>query len=155
MSSHAFLEANPQAIVYSFDLGEYGYVRPAKEYIDQHFPGRHFLILGDSRITVPSFLKENPDMKFDLIFVDGGHDYEVAKADLFNMQPFSKQTTRLITDDLTPWLQWGVGPTKAWLELIEQGIIEQRELWKDGIKVDNIAPPGVRSWVLGRYILDK
>ena len=111
--------------------------------------------MGNSTETVPCFLKEHPDIKFDLIFVDGGHDYEVAKTDLLNMKLFAKSTTRLLTDDLTPWKPWGVGPTKAWLELIGQNIIEQQELWKDGKQVDDIAPTGDRSWALGRYILNK
>jgi len=48
LSSYAFLEANPQAHVYSFDLAEYDYVKPAKDHIDKTFPGRHTLIIGDS-----------------------------------------------------------------------------------------------------------
>jgi hypothetical protein len=44
------------------------------------FPGRHELITGDSRETVPAFADEYPTRAFDLIYIDGGHDYEIAKA---------------------------------------------------------------------------
>src|SRR6266508_4374461 len=43
LSSYTFLAADPVVQVCSFDLGEYEYVRPAKEYIDHTFPGRHTL----------------------------------------------------------------------------------------------------------------
>jgi predicted O-methyltransferase YrrM len=150
-SSYNFLEANPYAHVYSFDLGEYGHVRQAKHYIDEIFPGRHTLILGNSVQTVPEFLCEHPQLKFDLIFIDGGHDYEVAKADLVNMRALATTDTILVTDDLTPWLRWGEGPTRAWQEALRNGQVIQEELVKDGVVVTAIEPPGERSWVVGRY----
>src|SRR4249919_131418 len=67
LSSYTFLEANPEATVYSFDLGEHRYVQPAKEYIDREFPGRHHLILGDSLQTVPEFHRQHPELRFDVI----------------------------------------------------------------------------------------
>jgi predicted O-methyltransferase YrrM len=151
ISSTTFLDANPNSVVYSFDLGEYDYVQVAQKHIDKLFPGRHHLIIGDSRKTVPDFKKRYPDVKFDLIFVDGSHDYEIAKADLINMRSYADKDTVLVIDDLTPWKSWGKGPTKAWLDLINEGYVEQLELYRDGIRVKSIEPPGERSWVVGRY----
>jgi predicted O-methyltransferase YrrM len=155
MSSYTFLEANPEAVVYSFDLGEYSYVQAAKEHIDQAFPGRHMLIIGDSKTTVPEFQKNHPGLVFDLIFVDGGHTYELAKADLLNMRSFATEDTVLVTDDLTPWKPWGEGPTKAWSEMVSRGLVRQLELYRDGHKVTSIEPPGDRSWVMGKYRMSR
>ena len=152
LSSYSFLEANPFAKVYSFDLGEYDYVKVAKKHIDEAFPGRHTLIIGDSLVTVPEFRTKNPNIYFDLIFVDGGHAYNIAKSDLLNMKTMSNSDTMLVTDDLTPWKPWGEGPTRAWTEAIHEKIIIQTELWRDGKAVLTIEPPGDRSWSLGRYV---
>jgi len=87
-----------------------------------------------------------------VVFIDGGHDYEVAKADLANMKPLCTGKTAVIMDDLTPWRRWGRGPTRAWTEAIQDGVIRQEQSFQDGKPVDVIEPPGKRSWALGRYI---
>jgi predicted O-methyltransferase YrrM len=144
-SSYAFLSAQPQACVVSFDLAEEAWTNEAKELIDERFPGRHTLIRGDSRNTVPQFKQRNPSVSFDLAFIDGGHDYEVAKADILNMRPLCTEKTVVIMDDLLPERPWGVGPARAWTEAIQEGVISQDELFKNGAIIK-------RSWALGRYV---
>ncbi|AKK30738.1 hypothetical protein AB431_21135 [Mycobacterium sp. EPa45] len=151
-STYAFLSAAPDTRVVSFDLGEHGYTRTAKKLIDKTFPGRHTLVLGDSTKTVPDYKAQNSDMRFDIAFIDGGHEYEVAKADIANMREFCTDKTAVVMDDLTPWLEWGEGPMRAWSEAIAAGVVRQEEMFKDGERVDVMEPPGKRSWALGRYI---
>ena len=150
-SSHAFLTANPEVIVCSFDIAEHVYVSQAKQHIDQTFPGRHILVVGNSVDTVPTFRKLNPHLTFDLIFIDGGHTYDLAIGDLANMRAFAGPDTVLVMDDITPWYEWGVGPTLAWQQAVAEGFVVQQELIKDGIPVTSIEPPGARSWVMGHY----
>jgi hypothetical protein len=151
-SSYAFLTAHPDTKVISFDLGGHRGTRFAKRLIDKRFPGRHTLIYGDSTKTVPEFAEKNPDLRFDLFFIDGGHEYEIARTDILNVKPLCTEKTVVVMDDLTPWRDWGKGPTKAWTEAIQEGLIHQDELFKDGEPVDVMEPPGKRSWALGRYI---
>ena len=150
-SSHTFLAANPDAAVCSFDLAEHDYVTPAKRHIDEEFPGRHTLVVGDSTRTVPAFHQLHPTLRFDLIFIDGGHSPEVAAADLVNMSAFATERTVVVVDDITPWVHWGRGPTDAWEHAVARGLVIQDELVKDGVVVTTVEPPGERSWVVGRY----
>ncbi|WP_293310842.1 class I SAM-dependent methyltransferase [Mycolicibacterium sp.] len=151
-SAQTFLRAVPEARVVSFDLVEHGYTKVAKKMVDAKFPGRHTLIAGDSTKTVPEYAAANPDLRFDVAFIDGGHDYQVAKADIVNMMSMCTEKTAVIIDDLTPWLKWGKGPTQAWNEGIEAGYIRQNEVFQDGRKVDVQQAPGKRVWALGNYV---
>lgn len=151
-SSYAFLKASKQSIVVSFDIKDHPFVPAAKNIIDRKFPGRHSIIYGDSTKTIPEFVAQHPDIKFDLIFIDGGHEYRVAKADIQNMRRLAHPDTLVIMDDLTPWLPWGKGPSQAWAEAIHEKQIQQIETYKDGKQVERIEPPGARAWAMGRYI---
>jgi predicted O-methyltransferase YrrM len=151
-SSYALLKHVPDAKVVSFDLGEHDSVAVNKKLIDEKFPGRHTLVTGDSRETVPAFADGNPDLRFDLVFIDGGHEYAVAHADLLNMRRLSSARTAVVMDDLVPWQSYGSGPTKAWEEAIRDGVVAQDELLQDGQRVDATRPPGVRAWALGHYL---
>lgn len=151
-STQTFLSASPDTTVVSFDLLARGYTKVAKKLVDEKFPGRHTLIGGDSTKTVPDFAAKNPDLKFDLVFIDGGHSYEVAMADILNMRKLCTAESAVVIDDLTPWLKWGKGPTKAWNEAIEQGLVRQDELYNEGKPVSVPEPPGKRVWALGHYL---
>jgi len=151
-SSYSLLRYAPDATVVSFDLGEHASVAVNKKLIDKMFPGRHTLITGDSRETVPAFAADNPDLRFDLIFIDGGHHYEAARADIVNMRALSSNSTAIVMDDLVPWQSYGAGPTKAWEEAIDDNFVRQEEFFQDGKRVERAQPPGVRAWALGRYV---
>lgn len=150
-SSYAFLSASPLVHVTSFDLAEHEYVSMAKEHIDAEFPERHTLIAGDSRQTIPLFADSETNGTFDLIFIDGGHTYEVASADISNMKRLAHEGTVLIFDDLLPHKPWGEGPIRAWREAIEAGTVLQTGLFQDGVGVEAIRPDAARGWAVGRY----
>lgn len=128
-SSDIILSNNKELTLTSFDLGYHNYVTSAKEYIDNKHPNRHTLILGDSTVTVPQFINDNKDIKFDVIFIDGGHTYDVAKADINNCYHLAKKDTIVILDDtiFTPGWEavYTFDPTKAWNDSLQENKIIQ------------------------------
>ncbi|SIS18687.1 class I SAM-dependent methyltransferase [Williamsia sterculiae] len=152
LSAHAFLSANPGAHVTSFDLLAHEYSTPAKRHIDDEFPGRHTLIVGDSTRTVPEFADTAENATFDLIFIDGGHTYEVAIADLRNMKRLSRADTVIVLDDMLPHKPWGEGPIRAWQSAVADGTVVQKGLFQDGVEVDEVGPDARRGWVVGHYV---
>jgi len=147
MSSYAFLQTNPEVTVTSFDIGDHPYIKAAKEHIDEMFPGRHTLIIGDSTITVPEFAREVAE-KFDLIFIDGGHTFAVAMTDIINMKELAHKDTAVIMDDLVPWLPWGYGPYFAWKKALRTKMIKQIDSHSDGFLYPR------RTWAVGTYNLE-
>ena len=128
-SAEVFLRNNKSLILTSFDLGYHDYVRHAKTYIDFAYPDRHRLILGDSTVTVPRYIQNNKDRQFDVIFIDGGHDYPIARADMENCAKLAHKDTIIILDDTMftkGWEQeYTIGPTRTWNEhLASNKIIE-------------------------------
>lgn len=129
-SAEVFLHYSDDTHVTSFDLGEHTYVDCGKKYIDATFPNRHTLILGDSVKTIPEFILAHPGRKFDMIFIDGGHDFETAFADLKNCLPLAHAETLVIMDDTMYYADGrpsDCGPTNAWIHALSIGLIKEVE----------------------------
>ena len=127
-SAELFLSSNKNINLVSFDIGIHEYVNIGKKFIDRTYPGRHTLIIGNSLDTVPKYIKQE-NKKFDIIFIDGGHDYNVAKSDLFNCKKLAHNKTIVILDDTmnnNKWIHsWNKGPNRAWKEAKEMNIIKE------------------------------
>jgi predicted O-methyltransferase YrrM len=125
-SANTFL-SHTLAHVTSFDLNVRDSVSFAKEYIDKKYPERHTLIIGDSTKTIPQFIEDNPTCTFDLIFIDGGHTFEIAMADLENCKKLAHKNTLVVVDDvvlrLDLQMEWSMGPSKAWAEAIMHQLV--------------------------------
>ncbi|CAK9061779.1 Tubulin epsilon chain (Epsilon-tubulin) [Durusdinium trenchii] len=130
-----------KAQVYSFDLGDHPYARPAAMWLSNRFPGRLNMTWGDSLATVPEFHRHNPDVKCELIFIDGGHSYDVAIRDLKNFAALANlKNNRVLLDDT--FLD---DVRRAWDEMMEMGYVEELQSYSGEISV------GSYGFTLGMY----
>jgi len=148
-SSDLFL-SNSIATVTSFDLNERPCVNIAKQYIDIKFPSRHTLINGDSTKTIPEFIKNNKNKIFDIIFIDGGHQYNIAYSDIINCKSLAHKDTIVLMDDIVldkkNQTQCSIEPTLAWCNANINKIVEQYD--------SRIYEIG-RGMVWGKYIFNE
>ena len=98
-SAAYFLSSRDDIKVISVDIGVHRYVHDCKHIIDKHFPGRHTLIIGDSKVVIPSLNKEQNRMVPDLIFIDGDHAEPTPLIDVRNCLKMAGQNTILVMDD--------------------------------------------------------
>lgn len=127
-SAELFLSSNKNINLVSFDIGHHKYVNLGKEFIDKTYPNRHTLIIGDSLSTVPQYFKKE-NKKFDLIFIDGGHAYDVAKGDILNCKNLAHDKTIVVLDDTInnkDWIcSWNKGPNRVWKEAKDWNMIKE------------------------------
>ena len=96
-----------------------------KDFIDNKYPNRHELILGNSIKTLPEYIKNYK--KFDLIFMME-HDYDVCKSDLINCKELAHKDTIVVLDDTRnsgSICGWNIGPNKCWKEAKEWNIVKE------------------------------
>lgn len=127
-SAELFLSSKKNLDLVSFDIGNHKSVNLCKQFIDQTYPDRHTLIIGNSLDTVPEYYQKH-NKKFDLIFLDGGHYYKFAKGDIVNCKNLAHNKTIIIMDDTVNnnnWVKyWNEGCNQAWKEAKEWNIVKE------------------------------
>jgi predicted O-methyltransferase YrrM len=122
-STQAMFLANPVASIQSFDLRAHDYARLAFQELKKQYQERELnVIWGDSRATVPAFARTYTGPKFDLIIVDGGHSYEIAREDLINMRMLGHKDSILLIDDT--YCTAGFCVDKAVSDLQSEGVLQ-------------------------------
>src|SRR6218665_1585020 len=123
-SSFNYLTASEKTVVHSFDIGNYAYAHKMSNFLKKLFPNRFFIHFGDSTKTIPEFIRNNPEFQCDVMFVDGGHVYPVALADIMNFAKIANLKENIMIFDDYPTV-WGKGFGKAWDDAIKEGIVKE------------------------------
>jgi predicted O-methyltransferase YrrM len=100
--------AHPLVDIVGFDMWQQDYAgmaNPGADFVASEMKavghmGKLELVSGDSHQTVPAYLENNPNRKFDLITVDGDHSDEGALADLEVVIPRLAIGGMLVFDDV-------------------------------------------------------
>lgn len=94
------IENNPDAEYVIFDLCNHQYSIPCLEYIAKQYPTTKIeFIIGDSKVSMSKYMRDNPNLKFDLIHVDGGHDLENVINDYNNSYLLIEKGGVILFDD--------------------------------------------------------
>jgi mannosyltransferase OCH1-like enzyme len=93
-STLLLLNSNPNVKLTCIDIGMHSYVVPCFNKIKEFYGDRIALHICDSVEMMPKLTK-----LYDLIHIDGGHTYDVAKEDIINSYYISKPNALLIIND--------------------------------------------------------
>ena len=122
VSAASFLSSRDDVYVISVDIGVHKYVHDCKKLINQQFPGRHTLLIGDSKKIIPELI-ELKQIVPDLIFIDGGHSAPTPLIDARNCLALANTNTILIMDDTNLINGWD-GVLQAMCELMQKKEID-------------------------------
>ena len=122
VSAAYFLSSRDDVIVISVDIGEHKYVHDCKRIINEQFPGRHTLLIGDSKKIIPELIKLGQIVP-DLIFIDGDHVAPTPLIDARNCLAMAHKETILVMDDTNIYNGWA-GVLEAMCELIKNKEID-------------------------------
>jgi predicted O-methyltransferase YrrM len=124
----------------SFDIEQYKYTRCAVNFLQQKYGERFTYIKGDSVKTVPAYHTIYPDQTFDLIYIDGNHDYSGCLTDIINCKKLANPSTLVWIDD------YDFSPIQqAVADLSHRGIIEMGQVFTSRDQ------SGPRCWIQVRY----
>ena len=84
--------ANPNMTVISFDMATHLSTVHSVALLQEKFPGKLVVVLGDSQKSVPDYFSNNKDAVCDVVLVDGGHEGNIPISDLINFRKASKGT---------------------------------------------------------------
>lgn len=125
-SAVALLEHAPAgSILLSLDLAKHSYTRPLEQIVQgiaAERGSKHVMLVGDSAELLPKFL----NIPFDLVFVDGNHAFEAVTLDIWHCLMLASPETVLLINHIYTDMVEGVGPTRAWLDAVCRGHVEQR-----------------------------
>lgn len=142
-STFQFLMGNTNATIYSFDLGIIPYSKDMAQFLIESYGKRLHVIWGNSQTTVPSFSRNHPHIKCDLIVIDGGHSYNAVLADIKNLGKIARENNFLVMDDTHQ-----IGRVnKAYKEAVQEGFIKDIFSCSHKNDIDNY-----KRFSIGRYI---
>lgn len=132
----------PYKANFSFDHGLARHTVPAHDFLDEAFPDRLFLFLGDSAVTLASLQDYYPGTTCDVIYIDGSYTYNGTKADLdaFRKVASPEHTVVLANADLQG------ESMRAWSDAIAAGAVE----W-EGTLHESVDRPAGDSLLYGTF----
>ena len=151
-SAETFLKSSENVIVHSVDIGFHHYVKFGYFYLKKKYKDRIKIYYGDSTQVLPKLIRDKE--QFDFVFIDGGHDYDIVKTDLFNSIILSEKDGIIIVDDVFfPIDKLGEryidlhnsGPTRAWRE-----VLSKNEIMEIDYKEFSSPSTNKRSLVVGK-----
>jgi predicted O-methyltransferase YrrM len=124
-SVSAIASRAPSCDLYMFDMWIKNYAgmeNPGQSLVNVELDkfnhcGQRIFVDGNSHETLPAFFRENPDMLFDIITVDGDHSDSGAAQDLCDVLPRLSIGGAVVFDDVCHPTHPGL--RKVWAELVE------------------------------------
>lgn len=143
-SALLFLTLAPKSTVHTFELGLGRVSVPAHEYMDEAFPERLWIYLGESATSAPRLPDFFPESACDLIFLDGGITYNAVATDLSNFRRLANPFGHVV---VLAGAGSGTAALRAWGDATQAGKVA----W-EGTVSEAPGQVGSDALVFGRFV---
>jgi len=140
-SAELFLSMGAEYVT-SVDICDKWITEVMVQFMQRKYGSQFMFIKGNSLDIIPTIVDT-----YDLIFIDGAHDYNTAKNDLMNCKRLAHENTLVIMDDVTNINEKGA--RIAWDEAVRNGVVKQHRMVDYGIEY---RPIGGKGMAYGKYI---
>lgn len=141
-SAHNFFQNCPNLKKFvSFDIGSHRYIQHVVNFFKINYPNQFHYVKGDSAKTVHQYHRNEPNMAFDLIYIDGAHDYDHCYLDIINCRSLASEATRVWIDDYN---------YDAIFAAVQE-CVQRKILAVDAIHESN-GKEGYRCWIEAHYL---
>ena len=144
-SAIVFLLANDRLEYHGFTL-DVPATRLGLEFVTTQFRNRVVNVTLGKSIETVVHARARLLNACDVLVIDGGHYYDVARADILNFRALATDDHVLIMDDIGCHPGYCHGPSKAWTEAINDGIIGQSGCWGEQQR-------NRRGFCFGKYLI--
>lgn len=118
-SALLFLNELPTVKVHAFDTGLPRYVVPAHDYLDDKYPERLYMYLGETVYTVPRMADYFPSDLCDVVYFDGSLAFDTVKQDLMNFRRLVKPQHVIVLANAVD----GSDVLRAWKDVVANGTV--------------------------------
>ncbi|MES2344929.1 MAG: class I SAM-dependent methyltransferase [Chlamydiota bacterium] len=126
----------------SVDINLHPYTQHALEKLQARYQERFIPVIGDSTLKIPEYAVQHPKKKFDLIYIDGNHDYSYCLRDILNCFFVAHEETIVWIDDYNC-----IGAAEAINHCADLRVLEILK-----VHSSDISDRDERCWVEARYI---
>lgn len=140
-SAEAFLNQSECEKLVSFDINTHDYTAVGVEFMQNKFKERFVFVPGKSKKQVPKYASAHPHEKFDLIFIDGGHAFDLVVSDIRNCHALAKRNALVWLDDYETILGVKAGVDEC-VDKGEIALLEVKSVTEGLVK---------RSWAVAQY----
>ena len=99
-SALTFLEQDPRLHYTSFSLNATSRDEHTRRYLQSRYGERVTFVLGDSALALPEYLSSTPNLRCDIISVDGRHRYTAALQDAMHLIGVARCGALIFMDDV-------------------------------------------------------
>jgi hypothetical protein len=127
------LAVRPDTKVYAFETDESPSTVPAHDILDERFPSRLFLYLGDASVSIPRVAAQNRNLLCDVVYISSTAPEHVVRTALYDMASLTSPRGHVVILDVPADQARARAAQAAWVASEDRGELETAAVLRSGV----------------------